>query len=379
MTNDPRTGNGFEQDKPGTAARDRAESAIEELRQRGGIFVEAVRATRMAMALTDPALPGNPIVFANQSFLNLSGYSMAEVLGQQPYFMNGPQTDPEDAARFRQILESDQDGVVETVQYAKNGRRFVATVLLSAFKDEDERTLHHFLSWADVTRRVDAEDEAAHLRKTQAALQLERQQQKLLLSELQHRTRNTLAVVRSIVRRTAAGSATVEEFERHLDGRLGAFARTQAYVTRNLEGGIDLELMVLDELLAHAADGSQHISIEGPPVRLAANVAETISLAIHELTTNAIKHGALRSDRNQLCIVWSLGGTGNDRTLHFSWMEQLADSKLEPPERNGFGTELLDRVMRYELDAEPEIAFKPSGFEYRVAIRLPAGAAKSLT
>ena len=88
--------------------------------------MDAVSAPRMPMALTDPTLPGNPIVFANQSFLNLSGYSMDEVLGQQPHFMNGHDTNLEDAAKFVRILARDEDGVVETVQYAKNGRRFVA-------------------------------------------------------------------------------------------------------------------------------------------------------------------------------------------------------------------------------------------------------------
>jgi len=123
--------NAFERDKPGTSARRDAEGAIEELRQRGGLFVDAVRAARMPMALTDPNLPGNPIVFANEAFLKLSVYSMDEVLGQQPHFLNGPGTDPKDAARFREAIRSDQDDIIETVQYRKDGRRFVATVLIS--------------------------------------------------------------------------------------------------------------------------------------------------------------------------------------------------------------------------------------------------------
>jgi len=162
--------NDFERDKPGTSARTDAEGAIEELRQRGGVFVNAVRATRMPMALTDPNLPGNPIVFANEAFLKLSGYSMDEVLGQQPHFMNGPATDPRDARRFEEALRSDQDDIIETVQYGKNGRRFVATVLISAYKDERGHTLNHFMSWLDVTRRVEAEDEVADLKKAQSAL-----------------------------------------------------------------------------------------------------------------------------------------------------------------------------------------------------------------
>jgi PAS domain S-box-containing protein len=163
--------NEFERDKPGTAARDAAQAAIEDLRRRGGIFVEAVRATRMPMALTDPNLPGNPIVFANAAFLKLSGYSMDEVLGQQPHFMNGADTDSKDAARFAEAIRADQDDLVETVQYRKGGTRFIATVLISAFKDDQGKVLNHFLSWLDVTRRVDAEEQVSDLRKTQDALQ----------------------------------------------------------------------------------------------------------------------------------------------------------------------------------------------------------------
>ena len=170
MSKEDPPANAFEADIPGTAARDSAEAAIEALRARGGVFVEAVRATRMAMALTDPTLPGNPIVFANEAFLELTGYVLDDVLGQQPYFLNGCGTDPEDAERFRAALAADRDVVVETVQYRKDGSRFVATVLLSAFKDDAGRTLNHFLSWMDVTDRADAEQEADALREAQARL-----------------------------------------------------------------------------------------------------------------------------------------------------------------------------------------------------------------
>ena len=169
-TTDGTSPNEFEIDKPGTNARSVAEAAIEELRQRGGVFVNAVRATRMPMALTDPNLPGNPIVFANESFLKLSGYSMEEVLGQQPHFMNGPDTDPRDVARFAEVLRSDQDDIIESIQYRKDGSRFVATVLLSAYKDDHGKVLNHFMSWLDVTRRVDAEAEIVDLKSLQAAL-----------------------------------------------------------------------------------------------------------------------------------------------------------------------------------------------------------------
>lgn len=79
--------NEFESGKPETNARASAQADIERLRSEGGVFVGAVRATRMPMLLTDPNLPGNPIIFANDAFLKLSGYQMDEVLGQKPHFM----------------------------------------------------------------------------------------------------------------------------------------------------------------------------------------------------------------------------------------------------------------------------------------------------
>lgn len=173
--------NAFEGDLAGTAERTLAEGKIENLRLEGGIFVEAVRATRMPMAVTDPTLPGNPIVFANQSFLRLSGYAMKEVLGQQPHFMNGPDTDPDDAARFEEALRADQDDIVETVQYRRDGTRFVASVLLSAFKDDKGRTVHHFLSWLDVTRRQNAENRLSLLQQAQSALRESEERQAFLL------------------------------------------------------------------------------------------------------------------------------------------------------------------------------------------------------
>lgn len=157
----PPVSNAFETDQPDTAARSDAERQIEQLRLEGGVFVEAVRATRMPMAMTDPSLPGNPIVFANDAFLDLSGYSMDEVLGQQPHFMDGAGTDPRDARRFKDALARDRDEVVETVQYRKDGSRLVVSVFLSAFKDDAGRTLHQFLSFLDVTERETAEDALA--------------------------------------------------------------------------------------------------------------------------------------------------------------------------------------------------------------------------
>ncbi len=101
-----------------------AEGRIEDLRLRGGVFVEAVRVTRMPMVVTDPTLPGNPIVFANAAFLALSGHSMDEVLGQRPHFMDGPDTDPDTVRTFREAIAAGRDETLDILQYRKDGSTF---------------------------------------------------------------------------------------------------------------------------------------------------------------------------------------------------------------------------------------------------------------
>lgn len=191
--------------------------------------------------------------------------------------------------------------------------------------------------------------------------------------EAQHRVRNTLAMVRSLLRRTARNATSVEDLEHHLDGRLAAFGRVQAQLIRNPAGTLDLELIVRDELLAYVAGATDRIFISGPEVRLPARIAETFSLAIHELVTNAVKYGALGEAKGHVTIGWGLEGEGDARKLAFSWSEHLLDTRLAPPQRSGFGTELLDHVMRYELDAEPALSFPADGARY--AVRFPLEAA----
>ena len=637
--------NEFERNKPQTNARGAAEAAIEDLRQRGGVFVEAVAATRMPMVLTDPTLPGNPIVFANKAFLRLSGYRMEEVLGQQPHFMNGPDTDKRDAAGFAEAIRADQDDIIETVQYRENGSRFIATVLISAFKDEDGRVLNHFMSWLDVTRRVEAEDEIAdlkaarsQLRASDAALReserlrdsallaaeigtwnydlvadvchfdaraqkmynlpseqldhrragvamvvhpddvepmfdeiqratdvngegrydityriaqadgkyhwlracgitefegtgdnrrairitgasrditLEREAEatlreserlrsammdvlplalaltdrdgnaimtnaewkrfvptaripsrdqerqprwrswdddgrliepmdfpgaralrgehvdppmellfadedgseiwtsvgavplrdshdevvgavcfiqnidavkrsndalaaserhaQILLAELQHRVRNTLAVVRSMARRTAENCESAEDMLAHFQGRLDAFSRVQAALTRNADARVELKSLIEDELVAHAARDGDQVEIKGPEVLLDARSAERLSLAIHELATNAVKHGALTNERGRIKVSWDTKEAEGVEQLSLRWIESEVAIEPNGSKREGFGMELLLRALPDDLRGETKVELTPGGLRFE--LRMPLAAA----
>jgi len=195
------------------------------------------------------------------------------------------------------------------------------------------------------------------------------ERQRLLLAELQHRVRNTLGVVRSIARRSAETSSTVEEYSAHLDGRLNAFARTQALVTRDPEGGVDLEYLVVEELLAYNAREGEQMRVSGPVVRFQPKAAETFALAIHELATNSLKYGALGHPSGRLEISWRIDESADPPQLLFDWRERGGPPVAEPT-RKGFGSELLERTLAFDLKGHTTLSFNLSGFHCEIAIPL---------
>ena len=192
----------------------------------------------------------------------------------------------------------------------------------------------------------------------------------IMLAELQHRVRNTLAVVRSIARRTAEGTDSVDDMLAHFEGRLTAFSRVQSALAQSPDGAVDLAQLIEDELLAHASREGEGLKVKGPRVLLRQKAAERISLAVHELATNAVKHGALAARDGKIAIRWRVGGRGKDRALHFSWEEQGLNGRTEGPNHPGFGMELLTEILPYDLSATTDVEFDRNGLRFRM--ELPA-------
>lgn len=143
--------NDYRENMPGTLGRDQAEAHLEAVRQQGGMFVEAVRVTRMPMIVTDAVLPGNPIIFANAAFIELSGYPIEELLGQDPHFMNGKDTDPEAVRRYEEAIIEGRDETLEILQYRKDGMPFRSMLFASPLRNGQGEVANHFLSYLDVT------------------------------------------------------------------------------------------------------------------------------------------------------------------------------------------------------------------------------------
>src|SRR3954447_23966411 len=136
--------NEFQENVADTAERTLSERHMEAVRQKGGMFVEAVRVTRMPMLVTDAGLPGNRIVFPNRAFVELSGYTEDELLGQDPHFMNGEQTDPEAIRQYETAINEGRDNTVEILQYRRDGKPFRAMLFASPVNDGQGRVTHHF-------------------------------------------------------------------------------------------------------------------------------------------------------------------------------------------------------------------------------------------
>jgi two-component system CheB/CheR fusion protein len=188
----------------------------------------------------------------------------------------------------------------------------------------------------------------------------------LVVAELQHRVRNVLGLVRSLVRRTAESSVSAEEYAAHLEGRISALARTQAFALRQPRDGVNLEELVDAELIAHAArDGK--VKTAGPPVRLRAKAAETLGMALHELTTNAVKFGVLAVPQGRLTITWRKELDREDPAVRLEWVEEGVP--IRAPTHRGFGRDLLERTVPYELRGATRLAFEPDGV--RCLIDLP--------
>lgn len=216
--------------------------------------------------------------------------------------------------------------------------------------------------YPDVTARRRAAD----------ALRESETRARLLLAELQHRVRNILSVVRSVFTRTIEAGGPIEDIADHFRGRLDALARTQVVVTQNSSGTANLENMVREELLSVGTADGPRVTLEGPEIELSGEVAEALGLAVHELTTNSLKYGALRAPSGALAIRWSVNVdySGVARLL-FTWEEQGVPAMPIDPCREGFGTELIARALPYRLGAETSFELRPGGVRCAINVPLP--------
>jgi two-component sensor histidine kinase len=188
---------------------------------------------------------------------------------------------------------------------------------------------------------------------------------------LRREARNVLGLMRAIIRRSAATSASVDEYAAHVEGRFDALLRIQTLLIASSDGSVDLHRLIANELLAHVIHEGEQAALDGPVVRLPSKSAELLGLAFHELTINAVKYGAMSVSSGRIAVSWSLS-CGVRRVLSLTWLETGLSSLAPSPKVRGFGVETLENLLKYQLDAESLLEFRPEGLRFVIEIPLPA-------
>jgi PAS domain S-box-containing protein len=195
--------------------------------------------------------------------------------------------------------------------------------------------------------------------------------QELLMAELQHRTRNLLAVVQAVAQQTRRSAETIDDFSEQFSSRLMALRRVQSLLSRSDHQTATLHMMLEAELAAYVPeeDLPRRVKIEGPEVELNASATQTLALALHELTTNAVKYGALGKDNGALQVSWSIEDSAKGSALALRWSERGVQIESEPLQK-GYGMELIERALPYQLGATTTVAFEPDGVQCNIVVPL---------
>jgi two-component system CheB/CheR fusion protein len=238
---------------------------------------------------------------------------------------------------------SDGEPAERAVSVAGGNGHYLARIL--PYREANNEIDGVLLTFVDVTNIAAAEE-----------------QQRVLTAELSHRVKNTLAVVSSMAERTLPEG----EPKADLIGRFHALGHTHDLLSDAGWTEAGLRELVLAELAPHTTGDEANVEVNGPPVMLKPQAALFLALVIHELTTNAAKYGALSAGGGRIEIAWTIAGNRPSR-LELTWTEQ-GGPKIEDLPRSGFGTELIERGIRFELQGEAKLEVVGGGLRCRIVI-----------
>jgi len=202
----------------------------------------------------------------------------------------------------------------------------------------------------DVTERKEAE---AHLR--------------LLMRELTHRSKNLLAVIQAMARQTARHAPSTDRFVEQFSARLQALARSHDLLVQEGWHGASLMELIRSQLALYLDRSGSQITVEGPPVSLRPEAAQSLGLALHELATNAAQFGALSSPTGRVSITWTWQDDRVPAVVEILWQES-GGPEVSMPEQRGFGTLVVERNLAHSLEAKVDLTFGSEGVRCRMAI-----------
>ncbi len=278
----------------------------------------------------------------NRGAQRLYGYGGKEVVGRSVKILLPPDRPDEEDEILKKIRAGEYVEHYETVRVRKDGTKVDISLTASPLKNGRGDIIGASKIARDITDKRRMEE-----------------RRELLVNELNHRVKNTLATVQSLAAQTFRDqnqTPSVTQFE----SRLIALARAHDVLTQEDWLGVDLQVLVDQSINTMCVTPGERFKVSGPPLRLEPNMALSLSMALHELCTNAVKYGALSNEEGQVLINWEVQGSETDRKLHLVW-EETRGPEVTKPTRKGFGSRLLERAIGRELGAKVELCFLPNG------------------
>lgn len=322
----------------------------------GLLFEQAMAQTRMAVCLTDPRLPDDPIIFCNEAFEQLTGYRREEIIGRNCRFLQGPDTDQRQVTKIREAIQEEDVVVVEILNYRKDGSSFWNTLHLGPIYDAEGNLTYFFGSQWDVTDIHQSRAEERHA--------------KALAREISHRMKNVFAVIGGIVNITGR-SMDAKNVANKINDRVQALGRSyEPTLDDAVLGTIQVGQAIRAVLAPYDPEGDR-IKFNGNGVRTEPNAISAIGLALHELAANATKYGALSNENGMVEVSWVHRKDKFDRnSLEIEWVENGGPPIKGEPDPGGTGFDIADTLLSHSRGTL-EREWNPAGL--RAVITVPIG------
>ena len=290
------------------------------------------------------------VLYANRAAQQIIGRPLEEILGRSDLDW------AEDAAQAqaivandRAVMDSGETRDVDEAFTSPGGETRHYRSVKSPLRDSHGRIIGLVGITSDVTARRQAED-----------------RERLLAREVDHRAKNLLAVVQSIVQLTRAED--IAAFTRSISGRIQSLARAHSLLAASRWEGADLKQLVTEELAPFAARGGGRVSIAGPAIRLKPEAAQALALVIHELATNAAKYGALSGEAGRVEIYWAMAPGSAEGRLCIDWHERGGPEVQGAPTRRGFGSTVMQASVERQLKGKVRLDWEAQGLSCQLAL-----------
>jgi PAS domain S-box-containing protein len=282
----------------------------------------------------------------NSGAERMFGYAADEVIGKPITLLIPADRQDEERSILARIRRGERVEPYDTLRQRKHGGLIEISVTISPLRDPGGSIIGASKIARDITDRKRAEETL-----------------RLLANEVDHRSKNLLALVQAAVHFSTA--ETPEAIKVAIEGRIQALSNVHNLLAQSRWAGADLRHLVTDELRPYCPEGASRADIVGPDLTLKPQSAQLIAMVVHELTTNAVKYGALSVSQGHIRVEWSRDTKGK---FKLRWSE-IDGPQVQPPKRQGFGTRVLDRAIRAQLKGEIRFDWRPEGLTCEIELQ----------